>query len=257
MALDEMASKHPDPDARLPILRVRQADLPARILVVGDPARAEVAASLMDGSRELSRNREYAVFSGHHRGVPIGVISHGVGAAGAALCFEELCRGGVRRIIRAGTAGGMQDHIQGGMVVVATGAVRDDGVTPRIVPLSYPAVPTSEAVTDLRSASAEHGVGIHEGIVLTSDLFYPHDVIGNDLLLWQRAGVVAVEMECSALFVITAQHGVESGAVLAIDGNPLADQDEDMAGYDPYRSVVEKAVEAALLIALDALASGS
>jgi uridine phosphorylase len=196
------------------------------------------------------------VFAGRHRSVPIGVVSHGVGAAGAAICFEELCRDGARRIIRAGTAGGMQDHIRGGMIVIATGAVRDDGVTARIVPLGYPAVPTPHAVADLRSASAEQEMEIHEGIVLTSDLFYPHDVIGNDLLLWQRAGVAAVEMECAALFVIAALHGVESGAVLAIDGNPLADNDEDMAAYDPYRSVVEQAVDVTLQIALDALAAG-
>ncbi len=255
MPSEEMETEHPDPNETLPLLRIRRGSLPARILVVGDPGRAEAAASLLDGPTELSRNREYVVFSGHHRSVPIGVVSHGVGAAGAAICFEELCRGGVRRIIRAGTAGGMQDHIRGGMVVIATGAVREDGVTPRIVPLGYPAVPTPDTVANLRSTAAEEGVDVHEGIVLTSDLFYPHEVIGNDLLLWQRAGVAAVEMECAALFVIAAQHGVESGAVLAIDGNPLADQDEEMAGYDPYRRVVEQAVEATLHIALDALAS--
>jgi uridine phosphorylase len=253
MSPDEMETGHPDLSAMLSLLRVRRGDLPARILVVGDPGRAEIAASLLDEPTELSRNREYVVFSGHHRGVPIGVVSHGVGSAGAAICFEELCRGGVRRIIRAGTAGGMQDDIQDGTVVIATGAVRDDGVTPRIVPLGYPAVPAPDTVADLRSAAAENGVDVHEGIVLTSDLFYPHDVIGNDLLLWQRAGVTAVEMECAALFVIASQHGVASGAVLAIDGNPLADQDEAMVGYDPYRSVVKQAVEATVHIALDAL----
>ena len=256
MSLDETKIERPDPDALLPLLRVRPADLPDRILVVGDPARAKAAASLLDEPMERSRNREYVVFSGHHHSVPIGVVSHGVGAAGAAICFEELCRSGARRIIRAGTAGGMQDHIRDGTIVIATGAVRDDGVTPRIVPLGYPAVPAPDTVVGLRSASTEQGVEFHEGIVLTSDLFYPHDVIGNDLLLWQRAGVTAVEMECAALFVIAEQHGVESGAVLAIDGNPLADQDEDMAGYDPYRTVVEQAIEATLHIALDALVAG-
>jgi uridine phosphorylase len=256
MSLDETKIQSADPDAMLPLLRVRQADLPSQILVVGDPERALVAASLLDEPAERSRNREYVVFSGHHRNVPIGVVSHGVGAAGAAICFEELCRGGVRRIIRAGTAGGMQDHIRSGMIVVATGAVRDDGVTPRIVPLGYPAVPTPDTVADLVSAAIEQGVEAHEGIVLTSDLFYPHDVIGSDLQLWQRAGVTAVEMECSVLFVIAAQHGVETGAVLAIDGNPLADQDEEMAGYNPHRTEVEQAVESTLRVALDALAGG-
>lgn len=257
MAVNEMEHEHSNPDAILPLLRLRRGDLPSRILVVGDPARAEAAASLLDEPKELSRNREYVVFAGHHRGVPVGIASHGVGASGAAICFEELCRGGARRIIRAGTAGGMQDHIRDGFVVVATGAVREEGLTTRIVPPSYPAVPTPDVVTDLRAASTKQGVEVHEGVVLTHDLFYPHAVLGNDLPLWQRAGVAAVEMECAALFVIAAQHRVESGAVLAIDGNPLAARDEDMAGYDPHRDVVKQAVEATLRIALDALTAGA
>src|SRR3712207_6918346 len=44
---------------------------------------------------------------------------------------------------------------------------------------------------------------------------------GSDLALWQRAGVVAVEMECSALFVTAALHGAAAGALLTVDGNPL------------------------------------
>ena len=75
------------------------------------------------------------------------------------------------------------------------------------------------------------------------DLFYPHPVLGGDLELWSRAGAVAVEMECSTLFVIADQHGVRAGAVLAIDGNPVAQDDTDMSGYDPYRDIVREAVD--------------
>jgi uridine phosphorylase len=63
-----------------------------------------------------------------------------------------------------------------------------------------------------------------------------------------------VEMECSALFVTCALHGVETGAILTVDGNPLAAQDETMAGYDPHRPVVDQAVQAMLEIALDVVA---
>jgi uridine phosphorylase len=194
------------------------------------------------------------MYRGRYNGAPLGVVSHGVGASGATICFEELCQAGVRRIIRAGTAGGLQERVRDGDVVVVSGAVRDDGVTPRIVPLSYPAVPSLDVVADLRSASSNRGVETHEGIVLTSDLFYPHPVLGSDLLLWQRAGVIAVEMECAALFVVSSQYDVESGAILAIDGNPLAQGNEDMTRYDPQRDVVSQAVDAVIRVALNALA---
>jgi uridine phosphorylase len=95
---------------------------------------------------------------------------------------------------------------------------------------------------------------VTEGVVLTSDLFYPHPVLGGDLELWQRAGAVAVEMECAALFVTASLHGVEAGAILAVDGNPLLSRDDDMSGYDPHRSIVDDAVEAMIGVALDVVA---
>ena len=233
-------------------LGIQSSDLPDRVLVVGDPARAQAAALMLDAYVEVGRNREYVTYRGNHGSVPVAVVSHGVGAAGAAICFEELCQAGVQRIIRAGTAGGLQSQILDGNLVIVTGAVRDEGVSPRIVPISYPATPALEIVRDIESAS-EGQDSVHKGIVLSTDLFYPHKILGSNMKLWQESGVVAVEMECSILFVIASLHRKKSGAILAIDGNPLAKNDEEMSAYNPYRSVVKETVDIALKIALDAL----
>lgn len=249
-----MSTKTLAPDTFLPILAVRAGQIPERVLVVGDPARAERIAGLLDGGREVARNREYVTFVGRHAGEEIGVVSHGVGSAGATVCFEELCRAGARRLIRAGTAGGMQPAIRDGAVVVARGAVRAEGTTAHLVPVGFPAVADVDVVVALREAAAARQRPITEGIVLTNDVFYPHDVLGSDLAMWQRAGVVAVEMECAALLVTAALHGAAAGAILAVDGNPLAEGDEDMSGYDPHRSVVVEAVDQMIAVALDAVA---
>ena len=237
----------------LPLLRARVADVPDRVLVVGDPARARVMAGRLDASEELGANREYVVLAGTWRGARVGVASHGVGAAGAAVCFEELARAGVGRMIRAGTCGGLRPGVADGDLVVATAAIRDEGLTPRLVDPSFPAVAHVDVVLALRAAALAAGRAVHEGIVLTSDLFYPHDVVGGNLPLWASAGAVAVEMEASALFVTASLHGAEAGGVFVVDGTPLADP--DMAGYDPHRSVVHAAVDVMATIALDALVS--
>ena len=241
------------PQDTLTLMRVPVSALAPRVLVVGDPARAAAAARLLDGARQVGANREYVTYSGTYHGTPVSVASHGVGSAGAAICFEELCRGGASVIVRAGTAGGLDPAVRDGSLVIATAAVRDDGVTPKIVPLGYPAVADAELVLTLRAAAAENEHTAHTGVVLTSDLFYPHPVLDGRLALWQRARCVAVEMELAALLVIAAQHGVRAGGVFAIDGNPLAEKDADMSGYDPFREVVASAVAATLAVALDAL----
>jgi uridine phosphorylase len=105
----------------------------------------------------------------------------------------------------------------------------------------------------LRAAASLHGVKAAEGVVLTTAIFYSHDVLGSDLLSWQKAGVVAVDMECAALFVVASQYRAAAGAILAIDGNPLRQIEEGNPGYDPHRKVVTDAVERMINVALDAL----
>ena len=236
----------------LPVLNVASDDIPERMLVVGDPERARRAAARLQDPLEIGNFREYVTLVGKHRGVEVGVVSHGVGAAGAGVCFDELFQAGVKRVIRAGSCGGMQDHVTDGHLVIVTAAVRNEGFTSQLVPDGYPAFSSPDVVTALRRA-ASGGENIHEGITLTNAAFYTHDILGSNLPLWQKAGVTAVEMECAALFVMAGLRGREAGAILTVDGNPLVERDEEMTGYNPHRQVVREAVGRMIGIAWDAL----
>ncbi len=236
----------------LPLLRLRPADVARRVLVVGDPARAAQAAALVEGAEKVGDNREYVTYAGRFDGRGVSVVSHGIGSAGAGLAFEELARGGARVLIRAGTCGAVRAGIADGEAVVATGAVRDEGLTPRLVPLGYPALAHHEVIAALSATAADAGVRTHAGVVLTSDLFYPSEALGQDWRVWQASRVAAVEMEAAALFVIAALHGLKAGGVFTVDGNPTRDA-EDMSGYDPHRQVVAEGVATMLEIALAAL----
>lgn len=238
----------------LPILQVDAGELPKSVMVVGDPARASAAAGSLDEPRQIGSSREYLTFVGTRSGVPVGVVSHGVGAAGAALCFEDLIAGGVTTIIRAGTAGSLQPDVSDGDLVVATAAVRDEGLSVRVVPESYPAVAHADLTTRLVAEGGKRKQTVRQGIVLTSDLFKGREVLGSNLSLWQSAGVMAVEMEISALFVLASLSNIRAGAIVAIDGNPLAREVADVA-YDPNRSIVTESVEVMIDVALTVLAA--
>ena len=237
----------------LPILKIEDSALPDLILVVGDPNRLNAVAEQLTDVKELGRNREYHSITGCYNDNPIAVVSHGVGSAGAGACFEELCRGGAKRIIRAGSAGGMKQDVAAGDLVIARAAVREDGLSAKLVPTSYPALATPDLVIKLRTAASTVAINCHEGLVLTSDMFYPHDTLGSDLPLWQRAGVTAVEMEVATLFVVCSLHNVETAAVLAVDGNPLAQDGGSMDSYNPNQEAVSQAVIASISVALEAL----
>jgi uridine phosphorylase len=236
---------------QLPNLKVTSDKLPERVLVCGDPNRAKIIADLLDNPIQLVQNREYHTYSGSWNGKQVGVVSHGVGAPGAAVCFEELIMGGVQSIIRVGTAGSYQKEIQPGSLVVSTAAVSCDGLTKQIVPPGFPAVADRKIVEALANASELAGgdIPVTEGITLTLDAFYS-GVLEFPHQLYKKAGVLAVDMENSALFVIAALKGVKAGAIMAIDGFADAELREE---YNPHNDLVANAVEAEMKIALNAI----
>ncbi|MFE7840603.1 nucleoside phosphorylase [Streptomyces sp. NPDC057474] len=239
----------------LPITRIPRSGLPPRAVVVGDPARAAAVAALLDGAEEVSYHREYRVFSGSWKGVPVVVASHGVGGPGAILLFQELADAGVRTFLRFGTAGAMRPGIGDGDLVIAEAAVRDDGVTQQLLPPEYPAVSAPEAVLALQRAAREVGAPHHRGIVWTRAAFQPGLI---PLDAYDRAGLVAIEMELSALYVTASLRGLVAGGVLVVDGanaDELVDEESPFStgGYNPHREVVALGVERGAVVSLEAL----
>ncbi|CAM4247107.1 nucleoside phosphorylase [Paenibacillus alkaliterrae] len=233
----------------LPILQVSAEDLPEYAIVCGDPRRAEAISRRLTDARELAFAREYRTFVGKYDGVQLAVVSHGVGSPGAAVCFEELIRGGVKTLIRAGTAGSYSADYPAGSLIVSTAAVRAEGLTHQLVPAGYPAVADS-AVTEALFASALESEGVvKKGITVTLDVFFS-GVVDIPHRQYKEAGVLAVEMEIAALYVVAALRGARAGAILALDGYA----DTDLAGeYDPHTDVVAKAIEREIDAALKAV----
>ncbi len=242
-------------ETRLPITGLIKGQIPASVLVCGDPARASKVTAFLEGAERLSEQREYHTFAGRFEGVPVAVCSHGVGAAGAAIAFEELIAAGARRLIRIGTCGGLQPQVTDGDLVIATAAVDSTGFGRLYVPEGYPAVADWRVTSALAQAASAANHTCHTGLVLSNDNFYagvetPHTPHYPTL---SQARVLAVEMECAALFLVGSMRQVQTGAILAVDGNVL-ESGESMDEYDPHRTVVSNAVTAEIQIALRALA---
>ena len=104
-------------------LNVRYAILP------GDPRRAERIASHMSEVEDLGMNREYRSLVGTYRGARILAMSTGMGGVSTGIAVEELHNIGVTHAIRIGSCGALQTDIAPGELLIAAGAVRDDGTS--------------------------------------------------------------------------------------------------------------------------------
>jgi uridine phosphorylase len=198
----------------------------------------------------VAANREYATYRGRWRGIDLLATSHGVGAAGAMIAFQELARAGVTTLIRVGTCGALRDDIADGDLIVATAAVRDDGISDQMVAPTYPAAATPEVVLALERACADVGARCHRGLVWTKSLFYPGVLVPPRETL-AKAGVIGLEMELSALLVLGGMLGLRTGGLLVVDGNP--GRQASAFDYDPHRPVVEEAIGRSISVALRAV----
>jgi len=232
--------------------KLAAGDIPSVVIVVGDPARAKAFAEKCDHHVEKAYNREYRSFTCSKHGVEFGIVSHGIGGPGAAICFEELISIGVTTIIRLGTCGSLQEgRVKPGDLVVATAAVRDDGLSEHLVPIAYPAVADRELTTNLTAACRDSCKGhpqVHEGIALTSGSFYAHNVAShygnkNSMITYSKAGALIVEMEVASLYVVASLRGITAAAVCVVDGCPVATGDTN---YDPHGTTTQRGKECML-----------
>lgn len=226
-----------------------QAEDYTRAIVCGSPERAEYFSKKLSNTKILAKNREYHSYIGSFEGQSILITSHGVGAAGAAICFNEMIDVGVQKIIRIGTGGALQDHLKIGAIVLPTGAVRCDGVSSLMVPVGYPAIPSPKLNHSLSTILNQNSTPHEAGILLTSDLFYP-GVLDQNLELYSKAGVSAVEMEVSTLFVIGSLRKVETAALIVLDGNPLKWKEGQ---YDPSPDKLKSSMDICFETAVRAL----
>ncbi len=243
---------------RLPHTNLIPGSMPTAVLVCGDPARATEIAARLDEHRLLAEQREYRTYMGVKNGRSLTVTSHGIGAPGAAIAFEELIAAGARQIIRVGTCGSLQPTVKPGHLVIASAAVQRTGYGREVVPDGYPAVANAALTLALNEAAAAQTIPAHTGIVLTRDAFFNGVVNANtpDYALMSQANVLAVEMECAALFIIGSLRHVQTAAILAVDGFVL-EKTEDMAAFVDHAAEKKTAVAAAIDTAILALINQS
>ncbi len=236
------------------------------VLLPGDPARTEVIAERFDGARLVASNREYTTWTGTLDGVPVSATSTGIGGPSTAIAVEELCNLGAHTLIRVGTCGGMQPQVRWGDLILAQAAVRDEGTTFQYVPAGYPAVPHPEVLDALRAAAAERVGDHHVGLVQSKDSFYgemePDRMpVAAELRqrwdAWIAAGVLASEMECATLFVVSSVRGARAGAALVcVNETPLT-REMPPPSQLPLGDLLDTAALAVRrLIALDAQRGG-
>ncbi len=238
-------------------IAVGVGDVGKYCIIPGDPGRCEKIASFLDEPYHVSTNREYNIWNGKLLGETVTVCSSGIGAPSTAIAVEELVMCGVTTFIRVGTCGGIDLDVKSGDVVIASGAVRQDGTSREYAPIEFPAVANADVLFALRQAARELGYDNHTGVVQAKDSFYGQHSpsrmptchqLTQQWEAWKRLGVLASEMESGTLFTVGSYLRVRCGAVFTSVWN----QERFNAGLDTNDDETHD-TEGAIKVAIAAL----
>ena len=228
-------------------LNVRYAVLP------GDPKRAERIAVHMSGVEDLGMNREYRALVGTYRGARVLAMSTGMGGVSTGIAVEELHRIGVTHAIRIGSCGALQSGLALGELIVASGAVRDDGTSRASVHEGYPAVSAPALLFAVLKTAKALGFAHRAGIVRSHESFYLDDI--DDInAYWSKKGVLGSDMETAALLTVGRLRGMRCASIL---NNGVLWQQDILSGVGSYAAGENAAAEGeehSILTALETFA---
>ena len=157
-------------------VNLKKGDIGSYVVLPGDPKRCAKIAAYLEDAYLVADNREYVTYTGYLQGEKVSVTSTGIGGPSAAIAMEELTNLGAKYFVRVGTCGGMQPDVESGDLIIATGAVRNEGTSREYAPIEYPAVADFRMSEALIAAAKQLGIRYHVGVVQCKDSFYgQHD----------------------------------------------------------------------------------
>jgi DeoD family purine-nucleoside phosphorylase len=198
-------------------LRAEEGDYAPLVLLPGDPNRARAISERFDAgsARLVNDHRGMLGFTGTFDGEPVSVQTSGMGTPSLSIIVEELLNLGARRFVRLGTCGGFAANLRLGDLIIATAACPADGAT-RVYLEGDPYAPAPDfgLTHRLVHAAEAAGIAVRTGPIVSVDVFYNADP--DYAKRWRERGVIAVEMEASALFYLAARSGTEAACLLTV-----------------------------------------
>lgn len=156
-------------------------------------------------------------------GFDCGIVPRTIGGPYAVLVAEQLRISGAKIIVGLASAGRVLRSLPIPSLVIATEAVRDEGVSYHYLPPAE-TVQSSADIAELLGAELRHlDLPVRQGCVWTTDA--PYRETYEQLDYYSNAGVLAVEMQAASLFAFAQARRASVGLVAHVT-NAVHDQSD-------------------------------
>jgi len=143
------------------------------------------------------------------------IVGPFVGAPYAVMLLENLIAWGARQFIFIGWCGAISDPVKIGDIILPTAGYIDEGTSKHYGAAGNPRYLVDfPLLAKVRQVLAENNCNFHEGAVWTTDAIYRET--RREVAMYQQQGILAVEMEMSALYTVARFRRVDLAGILVV-----------------------------------------
>jgi purine-nucleoside phosphorylase len=218
------------------------------ILLPGDPLRALfIAETYLEDVFCYNEIRGMLGFTGTYKGQRISVQGTGMGIPSTSIYVNELISEyGVKNLMRVGTCGSMQEQVHVRDVILAQASCTDSSVNHHnFGGYDFSPIANFKMLKIAYDLGIEKGLKLHVGNVFSSDIFYRDDT--SVVQKFMKYGVLAVEMETSAIYTLAAKFGVNALTLLTVSDHLLTGEETSSEERQTtFNDMMEVALETAI-----------
>lgn len=212
-------------------------DIAERVLLPGDPLRAKVIAeNFLTDVKQYNSIRNMFGFTGKYKGVPVSVQATGIGIPSFSVYVHELIHVyGAKKLIRTGTCGGMHDSLKLRDVLIAQGSSTDSSIVHQTFggAINFSLLADFDLLSKAVGNAKKLNIPVKVGNVICTDTFYNDysdkngTFTSNGLTLDEkmiRYGILAVEMESAALYLLAAAAQIQALAIFTVSDHIIRNE---------------------------------
>jgi purine-nucleoside phosphorylase len=197
-----------------------QGQIAPTVLLPGDPLRAKYfAETMLEDALCYNEVRGMLGYTGRYGDKRVSVMGTGMGIPSLSIYVHELVTEyHVETLIRVGTCGALQPHLEVGDIVLPMAASTDSHVNRlRFGAMDYAPTASFHLLSRAYEVAVKRGIRAYVGGVFSTDTFYDDDP--EWWKKWAAYGTLACEMETSGLYTLAARFGVRALSVLTVSNS--------------------------------------
>ncbi|KIL11318.1 MULTISPECIES: purine-nucleoside phosphorylase [Bacillus] len=215
------------------------------VLLPGDPLRAKyIADTYLEDVECYNEVRGMYGYTGTYKGKRVSVQGTGMGVPSISIYVNELIQSyDVQNLIRVGSCGAIKRDVNVRDVILAQTSSTDSQMN-RVAfgPIDYAPCADFGLLKKAYDTAQEKNVAVRVGNVFTADQFYNE----KPLELMAQYGILAIEMETTALYSLAAKFDRKALSILTVS-------DHVLTGEETTAEERQTTFDEMILIALDSV----